>query len=142
MTYIYSYTKGNQAYIGKTKNLSDRKSKHKIRFYGWDYQVIDSINSVKKEDWKPLESCWITAYEEGGYVLENKNKGGNGRTAFRTQEHFDDYNRQYYLNRKEERKEHKAQYDKQYAQNNKLKKNEYMKKYQFNKRHFNQLLTN
>jgi len=79
MTYIYAYTKDNKAYVGKTINLKQRKVDHKRRFDGWDYQVIDSIDSFNKSQWKPLESCWITAYEEGGYEMVNKNRGGGGQ---------------------------------------------------------------
>jgi hypothetical protein len=81
MTYIYAYTKNKKAYVGKTTNLNRRKKEHFKRFAGWDYQIIDYINSVDKLQWVPLECCWITAYSEAGYEMQNKNRGGGGQTT-------------------------------------------------------------
>jgi len=125
MTYIYAYTKDNKAYVGKTINPNDRKSAHRKRFAGWDYQIIDSIDSFDKSQWKPLESCWITAYEEGGYEMENKNKGGNGPEGWRTEGQIAKYMEQYFSDNKEKLlKQHQ-----QYFLDNKETKSKKMKQW-------------
>jgi hypothetical protein len=82
-TYIYLITNinncHNSVYIGKTKNIKTRKNHH-IKKYGKNinYSVIDKINSLKREDWEPLESYWIEQFKCWGFNLINKNKGGGG----------------------------------------------------------------
>ena len=82
-TYIYELSKnGIPFYIGKSVDIQERLKKHKQRF-GFDITIcnIDEVNSVSKNDWKPLEQYWITQYKAWGFKLENKNDGGNGHPA-------------------------------------------------------------
>ena len=145
VTYIYSYTQGNKAYIGKTKTINNRKWAHGIRFDNWDYNIIDSIDSVKKEDWKPLECYWVEQFRQWGYNLENKNKGGSGRDAFRTENEIQQIrkkaSKQNYYNNREKKLELARQYYhsnrekyleqmKQWRLDNKEKTKEYQKQYQ------------
>jgi len=132
MTYIYAYTQGNNVYIGKTKNLNDRKSHHKIRFESWDYNIIDSVNSLDKSEWKPLETYWIEQFRQWGYALENLNKGGGGRDAFRTEKEIKQIQKQYKLNTKEKWKEYYKQYSPSYSSTNKEKIAEYGKQWYLN----------
>jgi hypothetical protein len=66
-------------YIGKTTNPNGRKSNHK-KTYGSQimFTVIDSINSDKHRDWKPLESYWIEQFRNWEFEIMNINKGGAG----------------------------------------------------------------
>ena len=114
VTYIYSYTKGTDAYIGKTKNPNSRKTNHKQRFEGWQYAIIDSVNSLNKTEWKPLECYWVEQFRQWGFTLENKNKGGQGQQGFRTDEEIKQLK---YQNTKQwnlDNKEKLAEYNKQY----------------------------
>ena len=128
-TIIYAYTKGNQAYVGKTKSPKIRKSAHKTRFGNWEYKELDEIPSFKKEDWKPYECAWIQIYKEWGYTLANKNRGGSGPEGFRTEEEHKQLNRQtvkqWYSNNKEKYNE----YQKQWRLDNKEKRAKATKKY-------------
>jgi hypothetical protein len=81
MTKIYlvenCYGDSNKVYLGKTKN--NRYNNHKSRFGdSIKYTVIDEIESLDKEDWKPLESYWILQFKVWGFNVLNKNKGGGG----------------------------------------------------------------
>lgn len=81
ITYIYlvtnCYNDCNKVYIGKTKNT--RKNNHKCTFgLNITYDYIDEINSLHREDWKPLESYWIEQFKAWGFEVMNKNKGGGG----------------------------------------------------------------
>jgi hypothetical protein len=101
MTIIYTYTNSNQVYIGKTKNPASRRLDHKERFKGWEYAVIDKVDSFDKSEWKPLEIYWIEQFRQWGYTLINKNKGGGGFDGWRTEEEIRQYKknsaRQWYL---------------------------------------------
>ena len=110
-TYIYVYTKGNQAYIGKTKNVSSRNSWHKNHGKtDWNYDLIDDVNSLKKEDWKPLETYWIEQFQCWGYYIENKRKkGGSGSEGYRTKEDFKEYDKQRYQSDIEKRRQYSLQ---------------------------------
>ena len=68
----------NKVYVGKTTN-DTRKNNH-TRIYGKQitYDYIDSIDSIYRKDWKPLENKWIQHYIDLGYNVINKNKGGGG----------------------------------------------------------------
>jgi hypothetical protein len=71
------YNDPNKVYIGKTKNC--RKNQHKQTFGSQIiYTYIDEINSLDRNDWKPLESYWIEQFRQWGFEIMNKNKGGNG----------------------------------------------------------------
>lgn len=71
----------NKVYIGKT--INSRKHNHK-KTYGdqINYTYIDEINSLKHEDWKPLESYWIEQFRQWGFEVLNKNEGGGGPTRW------------------------------------------------------------
>jgi len=87
-TTIYAlYKDYTPFYVGKAKNPKDRFYRHK-RTFGKDIimKELDVVYSIKKEDWKPYETAWIQIYKEWGYEIKNKNDGGGGRRAFRTEE--------------------------------------------------------
>ena len=82
ITHIYlvenCYDDFNKVYIGKTKSI--RKYAH-IKTYGKQikYTIIDSIDSLKHEDWEPLETYWIEQFRQWGYEIINiRKKGGSG----------------------------------------------------------------
>jgi len=125
VTYIYTYTQGNNVYIGKTKNPKSRKSKHKPRFRDWDYGIIDSVDSFSKTEWKPLESYWIEQFRQWGYSLENLNEGGSGPEGFRTEEEAKQIKKQWKLTNREKWES----YVKQYNLDNKEKLVEYRKQW-------------
>ena len=83
MTYIYlvenCYGDPNKVYIGKTKNIANRKYSHKIKFgENINFIIIDQINSINKDDWEPIETKWILHYRKSKYEVLNKNNGGGG----------------------------------------------------------------
>lgn len=75
----------NKIYIGKTKdsNKNNRKYAHK-QTYGNQilFTIIDSIDSLKRKDWRLLESYWIEQFKVWGFDVINKNKGGGGPEFF------------------------------------------------------------
>lgn len=87
ITKIYLVTNcfgdSSKVYIGKTKN--SRETDHK-KTYGQDieYIYIDEINSLKREDWEPLETFWIEYYKFLGFTLMNIRKKGGGGPEFHT----------------------------------------------------------
>lgn len=88
ITYIYlvtnCYNDLNKVYIGKTKNT--RKNNHKYTFGSQiTYDYIDEVNSLNKQDWKPLETYWIEQFKQWGFEVLNKNNGGGG-PSFRTED--------------------------------------------------------
>lgn len=69
----------NKVYIGKTINIKHRESAHRKTFGSIiKLNIIDEIESLDREDWKPLEIKWIQYYKDLGYDVINKNKGGGG----------------------------------------------------------------
>ena len=71
----------NKVYIGKTKN--SRENNHKKTFGdNITYNIIEEINSLDKEQWKPLENKWIKHYINLGYNVVNKNMGGGGPSYY------------------------------------------------------------
>jgi group I intron endonuclease len=81
MTYIYLVEIGNnQVYIGKTKNINNRKGDHK-RTYGKDikFTILDQVDSIKHDDWEPLETYWIEQFNAWSFkILNIRKKGGSG----------------------------------------------------------------
>lgn len=73
----------NKVYIGKSVSTSHRKHNHKIT-YGREinFSIIDSIDSIDKKDWKPLECYWIEQFRQWGFKVMNKNKGGGGPSKY------------------------------------------------------------
>jgi hypothetical protein len=148
ITYIYELSKnGIPFYIGKTKNLKSREKDHK-KFYGEDIIMteIDSVNSFKKEDWKPLETFWITQYKFFGFDLNNVRSGGGGKWATiidrkaYMKEYMTNYFPRYYQENKskfkeqsqnwfktEKGKEYQREYNKTYSKTDKAK--EYRQEY-------------
>jgi uncharacterized lipoprotein len=88
MTYIYLVEIGNnQVYIGKTKNPTKRVSDHRKTYGGHIiYTVIDEINSIKREDWTPLEKYWIEQFRQWGFKIVNPNPNGGGGSSEWTKE--------------------------------------------------------
>ena len=75
MTYIYLVEiESNKVYVGKTKNPTKRVSDHRKTYGGHiTYTIIDEINSIKKEDWTPLEKYWIEQFRQWGFEILNPN---------------------------------------------------------------------
>lgn len=76
------YGDPNKVYIGKEKtNIKNIRKYNHRRTYGKqiEFDYIDEINSLKREDWEPLESFWIQYFKFLGFEIINKRKkGGNG----------------------------------------------------------------
>ena len=71
------YGDPNKVYIGKT--IGSRKNAHRKNFgLTITYTYIDKVNSIKKEDYIPLEKYWIEQFRQWGFQLMNRNKGGGG----------------------------------------------------------------
>jgi hypothetical protein len=88
MTYIYlvenCYNDPKKIYVGKTKDLKNRKEKH-LKKYGSNikFTVIDHINSFDSKLWKPLETKWIKFYMNSDLELMNiRKEGGSGSSSW------------------------------------------------------------
>jgi hypothetical protein len=83
ITYIYLIENIDndpyKVYIGKTINPKNRKLKHR-QTYGDNliYNIIDSIESIDRNKWEPLESYWIHQFKCWGFNIINQNEGGGG----------------------------------------------------------------
>ena len=102
-TYIYELSIDNiPFYIGKTVNPKQREKKHIIERKNPNIvlTVIDEIIGDVKQ-WKPLESYWISQYQQWGFELKNKNKGGAGRVVFLTEEDYKKKRKEWRENNKE-----------------------------------------
>jgi hypothetical protein len=88
ITYIYLVEIGNnQVYIGKTKDPNTREGAHHKTFgYQSVFNIIDQVNSLKVEDWKPIETAWIWSFISWGFDVVNKNKNGGGGPSYQTEE--------------------------------------------------------
>jgi hypothetical protein len=79
MTHIYYLHKGDNIpfYVGKTKNnLNKRLNSHRGNK---NHNVfIVSIDLVEDSEWKFWEKHYISLFRSWDFILENKNKGGNG----------------------------------------------------------------
>ncbi len=90
MTKIYLITNcygiSNKIYIGKSKMKYGREYAHR-KTYGSEitYDYIDEIDSLDKNDWKPLECFWINYFKMLGFEVLNTNDGGGG-PSFHTEE--------------------------------------------------------
>jgi hypothetical protein len=82
---INCYNDPNKVYIGKTKNSREKDHKKK---YGnnIEYFYIDEIDSLKHEDWEPLETYWIEQFRQWGYKIVNIRKKGGSGPDFHTDE--------------------------------------------------------
>jgi len=76
--FIYYLHKGDNIpfYVGKTKNLKNRISGHRIK-YGLD-TIIEELEAVSQEDTNIKEEYWINQFKSWGFKLANRNKGGGG----------------------------------------------------------------
>jgi group I intron endonuclease len=75
----------NKVYIGKTKSPKMREHSHK-KTYGSDivFNVIDEINSLRRQDWEPLETYWIEQFKAWGFNVVNKRKKGGSGPEYQT----------------------------------------------------------
>ncbi len=75
--YIYVLTNNDDVhYVGKTKNIGDRRSSHKKKYPSSVFEVIDIVPIV---EWKFWERHYISLYRSWGFKLDNKRLyGGNG----------------------------------------------------------------
>lgn len=81
IVYIYYLIKNdNVFYVGKTKNISKRKSLHR-KLYGRDIDLL-ILDEVEDINWGFWESYWISQFKTWGFQLENKNNGGGGPTSW------------------------------------------------------------
>ena len=91
ITYIYlvenCFNNLNKIYIGKTIDLSNRKSKHK-KVYGKEikFTIIDEVNSLDRKDWRPIETMWIQSFIGWGFDVLNTQKDGGSGPSFKTEE--------------------------------------------------------
>jgi len=77
MIFIYILKQDNVPfYVGYSKNPKQRFSRHKYD-YGTDIE-IEILEEIESKLKKQRESYWIKKYEDDGYELKNKNKGGGG----------------------------------------------------------------
>lgn len=76
----------NKVCIGKTKNT--RYYKHTKRF-GKDieYTIIDSVDSLDRKDWEPLETYWIEQFKQWGFEVVNTRKKGGSGPEYCSEEH-------------------------------------------------------
>ena len=78
------YSDSNKVYIGKT--INSRKHNHE-KTYGKEiiYTIIDEINSLDYKEYKIIENYWIEQFNQWGFEVLNKNKGGGGPTKWSEQ---------------------------------------------------------
>lgn len=130
-TYIYELSRnGVPFYIGKTVNPSHRINSH-IQKWGKDVTlvIIDEIVGDKTQ-WVPIESYWIEQYKQWGYVLENKNNGGGGKSSICTIDELQQNQRKTQEKWKQKNKEHILERDRQHYYSHKEQSAQY---YQDNK---------
>ena len=85
--YIYSLENKNGIfYIGKTKNISRRRSMHR-KNYGYDTELF-IIDEVEDNEWKFWECYWIEQFKQWGFKLTNLNNGGGGPTQWTEEQKF------------------------------------------------------
>ena len=92
--YLIENIDGNlfSIYIGKTKNVKQRHREH-IRKYGDEiiFTIIDEVNSLERDKWKPLERFYISYFKSLGFKLLNLNGGGGGSNGgFKRPKEFSD----------------------------------------------------
>jgi hypothetical protein len=91
ITYIYLIENIDndpyKVYIGKSKNPKLRKQEHK-RVYGSQiiFNEIDSINSLDRNKWRPIETMWIQTFISWGYYVVNTRKEGGSGPSFHNSE--------------------------------------------------------
>ena len=130
-TYIYELSKnGVPFYIGKTINPNLRIDNHK-RKLGYDilFTLIDETIGNKLK-WKLLETYWIEQYKQWGFILENKNSGGGGRSSIYTIDELQQNQRKSQEKWKQKNKEHILERDRQHYYSHKEQATQY---YQDNK---------
>jgi hypothetical protein len=83
ITFIYYLHKGNNIpfYVGKSNNPKrQRLHRHKKKF--GENIFIEVLDNVVSSEWKFWERYWISQFKQWGFILENKNNGGNGISGF------------------------------------------------------------
>lgn len=83
VTFIYYLHRGDNIpfYIGKSNNPKKFRNRRHIRKYGENTQ-LEILDEVNKQEWKYWERYWISQFKQWGFILENKNNGGNGISGF------------------------------------------------------------
>ena len=88
ITYIYLIENIDndpyKIYIGKSKNPYHRKSIHK-QTYGSQilYTIIDQVDTLDRNYWKPIETMWIQTFISWGYnVVNTRKEGGSGCSSW------------------------------------------------------------
>lgn len=79
----------NKVYIGKEKypKTTKRETIHR-RTYGnqIEFDYIDQVESLNREEWKPLEGFWIRYFKFLGFKVLNKQKSGGSGPEFLSEE--------------------------------------------------------
>ena len=77
-TIIYYLHRGDKLpiYVGKTKNLPNKREKSHQKRLNDPSIILEVIDSV--DDWRYWEKYYITLFKNLGYSLINKNSGGGG----------------------------------------------------------------
>ena len=72
-----------EVYIGQTTNPYNRLANHRRNYHkDIEMTILDEIKTTLRQDWEQLETFWINQFQNWGFKLNNKNKGGNGPTHF------------------------------------------------------------
>lgn len=75
--FIYCLEENNiPFYVGKANNISQRLKQHKNKF--GDNINIFEVDLVQENEWKFWECFYIEYFQQLGFKLKNKNKGGGG----------------------------------------------------------------
>lgn len=83
ITYIYYLHKGDNVpfYVGKSNNPNTQRiHKHKLTF--GEETCLEILDEVLLGEWKVWEIYWISQFKQWGFILKNKNKGGNGINGY------------------------------------------------------------
>ena len=77
-TIIYYLHRGDKLpfYVGKTKNLPNKREKEHQKRLNDSSIILEVIDSV--DDWRYWEKHYITLFKNLGYSLINQNSGGGG----------------------------------------------------------------
>lgn len=81
-TKIYYLHKGDNIpfYVGKTIRPNIRLSQHKFDLKNQNIKMF-LLEDIEEKNYKFWETYWIDQFEQWGFQLENKNKGGGGPSS-------------------------------------------------------------